>query len=189
MTTKTTGVAMVKGDLIVKNEIHSNTNMQSYPQLYRRSYRPTITHFLDSHKIGKVMQVEQDESFREYIQEYRALRDEFNSTISFVEFYNLKTRKKPRGFNRAFNRNFELQRMVGKLTIPNFNGTSGGIERAWVHKLDTYLQLNPIKEEYEINLATFHLGGESHEWWYHGLVTLGHASITSYMDFMQRLIK
>jgi hypothetical protein len=33
-----------------------------------------------------------------------------------------------------------------------------------------------------------HLDGEAHEWWYHGLVTLGHASITSYMDFTQRLI-
>jgi hypothetical protein len=32
------------------------------------------------------------------------------------------------------------------------------------------------------------LDGEAHEWWYHGLVTLGHASITSYLDFTQRLM-
>ena len=40
-----------------------------------------------------------------------------------------------------------------------------------------------------IKLATLHLDGEAHEWWYHGLVTLRHASITSYLEFTQRLIK
>ena len=38
-----------------------------------------------------------------------------------------------------------------------------------------------------IKLATLHLDGETHEWWYHGLVTLGHVGITS--DFNQRLIE
>ena len=40
-----------------------------------------------------------------------------------------------------------------------------------------------------IKLTTLHLDGEAHEWWYHGLVTLGHSSITSYLDFTQRLIE
>ena len=40
-----------------------------------------------------------------------------------------------------------------------------------------------------IKLATLHLDGEAHEWWYHGLVTLGHNTITSYPDFTQRLIE
>ena len=40
-----------------------------------------------------------------------------------------------------------------------------------------------------IKLATLHLDGEAHEWWYHGLVTLGHNTITSYTDFTQRLIE
>jgi hypothetical protein len=34
-----------------------------------------------------------------------------------------------------------------------------------------------------IKLATLHLDGEAHEWWYHGLVTLGHARFTSYLNF------
>ena len=33
------------------------------------------------------------------------------------------------------------------------------------------------------------LDGEAHEWWYHGLVTLGHNTITSYNDFTQRLME
>jgi hypothetical protein len=32
------------------------------------------------------------------------------------------------------------------------------------------------------------LEGEDHEWWYHGLVTLGHTNITSYEDFTERLM-
>jgi hypothetical protein len=37
-----------------------------------------------------------------------------------------------------------------------------------------------------INFSTLHLEGEAHEWWYHGLVTLGHSCITSYMEFTKR---
>ena len=40
-----------------------------------------------------------------------------------------------------------------------------------------------------IKLDTLHLDREAHEWWYHGLVTLGHNTITSYTDFTQRLIE
>jgi hypothetical protein len=54
--------------------------------------------------------------------------------------------------------------------------------------LDTYLQLNPMTEAKAIKFATLHLDGEAHEWWYHGLVTLGHASITSYVEFTHRLM-
>ena len=44
-------------------------------------------------------------------------------------------------------------------------------------------------EKYAIKLYTFHLDTKSHEWWYHGLVTLGHNTITLYPDFTQRLIE
>jgi hypothetical protein len=54
--------------------------------------------------------------------------------------------------------------------------------------LDTYFQLNPMIESEAIKYATLHLDGEAHEWWHHGLVTLGHAGITSYLDFTQRLM-
>ena len=40
-----------------------------------------------------------------------------------------------------------------------------------------------------IKLATLHLDGEAHKWWYHGLVMLGHSNIISYLDFTQRLIE
>ena len=39
-----------------------------------------------------------------------------------------------------------------------------------------------------ISFATLHLEGEAHEWWYHGLVTLGHSRIISYREFTDRLM-
>ena len=45
-----------------------------------------------------------------------------------------------------------------------------------------------MTEAEAINFATLHLEGEAHEWWYHGLVTLGHNRITSYREFTDRLM-
>jgi hypothetical protein len=43
-----------------------------------------------------------------------------------------------------------------------------------------------MTETEAISFATLHLEGEAHEWWYHGLVTLGHSRITSYREFTDR---
>ena len=78
---------------------------------------------------------------------------------------------------------------MGRLTIPNFDGAREGSVRIWVQELDTYFQLNPMKETDSIKLATLHLDGEAHEWWYQGLVTLGHNTIHSYSEFTQKLME
>ena len=39
-----------------------------------------------------------------------------------------------------------------------------------------------------IKLAILHLDGEAHEWWYHGLMTSGDDTTTSYSDFTERLM-
>jgi hypothetical protein len=36
--------------------------------------------------------------------------------------------------------------------------------QAWVQKMDTYLQLNPMREMEAIKLATMYLGGKAHDW-------------------------
>ena len=107
--------------------------------------------------------------------------------MSFWEFCNIKYRNKPRDFGRM-QRNFDLLWKMEKLKIPSFHGSDKCTARAWVHKIDTYFQLNPMRETEAIKYATLHLEGEAHERWYHGLITLGHANITSYLDFTQRLI-
>ena len=40
-----------------------------------------------------------------------------------------------------------------------------------------------------IKIAALHLEGEAHEWLFHGLSTLVHASISSYLDFTWRLVE
>jgi hypothetical protein len=79
-------------------------------------------------------------------------------------------------------------RRVGRLTIPSFDGSTKISTNAWVQKMDTYLQLNLMTEASEINISTLNLYGEYNEWWHHGLVTSGHANITSYVEFTQRLM-
>ncbi|XP_057846650.2 uncharacterized protein LOC131056314 [Cryptomeria japonica] len=55
--------------------------------------------------------------------------------------------------------------------------------------MDNYLALRPMAEEETIKFTMLHLDGVAHEWWYHGLVTLGHRSITTYDEFTTRLIE
>lgn len=55
--------------------------------------------------------------------------------------------------------------------------------------MDNYLSLKPMSEEEATKFTTLHLDGVAHEWWYHGLITLGHYYITSYDEFINRLIK
>ena len=109
--------------------------------------------------------------------------------MSFSDFCNMKSRNRHRNFNRGFNHNYELQKTLGRLTIPNFDGARGGSTRIWVQKLDTYFQLNPMTVTDAIKLARLHLDEEAHEWWYHGIVTLGHNSISSYSEFTHKLME
>jgi len=99
----------------------------------------------------------------------------------YNNYCNLWMRNKPRvGHNQH---NFDLMRKLGKMTISSFEGSKTCTTRAWVHKLDTYLLFNLMTKVEEINFSTLHLDGEVHEWWYHGILTLGHSNITSYEDF------
>jgi hypothetical protein len=45
-----------------------------------------------------------------------------------------------------------------------------------------------MTETEAISFVTLHLEGDACEWWYHGLVTLGHSRITSYREFIDRLM-
>ena len=40
-----------------------------------------------------------------------------------------------------------------------------------------------------IKIATLHFEGEAHNWWFHGLSTLGHANVTAYSKFTRRLVE
>jgi hypothetical protein len=74
------------------------------------------------------------------------------------------------------------------MEIPYFDGSTKMTAQVWVQKLDTYLQLNPMRKMDSIKFSMMYLEGKSHDWWYHGLSTLGHNHIVAYTEFTQSLI-
>ena len=88
--------------------------------------------FLDSLAAVPLAQAESEESMSAYLREYRALGDDFHSTMTVTNFYHFKSKNKPKAYNRPFTQNYELQHTIGKLAIPTFEGTRGGPARNWV---------------------------------------------------------
>jgi hypothetical protein len=105
--------------------------------------------------------------------------------MSLDQYCQLQFRNKPRLNHRSSS---EFERRAGKIEIPYFDGTTKMTAHTWVQKLDTYLQLNPMREMEAIKFATMYLDGKAHDWWYHGLTNLGHNQIVTYTKFTQRLI-
>ena len=58
-----------------------------------------------------------------------------------------------------------------------------------MEKLDIYFQCNQMSEVEAIKVATLHLDGEAQDWWFHGMVRLGHSTVTSYAEFTRRLME
>jgi hypothetical protein len=172
---------MQKETTIIFTQVGTRTTGRIIP-------RPLMPQFLGDQQTGNQGQQGQGETFDDYWREYQALGEDFQAAMSLQDYFNIKYKNRPREVKRG-QQNIDLMRKVGKLTIPSFDGSNKCTARAWVQKLDTYFQLNTMLEEEAIKFATLHLDGEAHEWWYHGLVTLGHANITSYLDFTQKLME
>jgi hypothetical protein len=162
-------------------QVGARTNSKAIP-------RPLMPQFLGNQQTENQGQQVPAETFQDYLREYQALGDEFQAAMSLQDFCTIKYRNRPSDHNKG-RQNKDLARKLGKLSIPSFNGSSKSTARAWVQKLDTYFQLNPMTKAKAIKFTTLHLDGEAHEWWYHALVTLGHATITSYLDFTLKLME
>jgi hypothetical protein len=114
---------------------------------------------------------------------------DFHQDMTSVEYCGLRLKNRPREPQRGGpQHNLNFIRKVGKLIIPSFDGSSKYTARAWVQNIDMYYKLNQMIETEAISFTTLHLEGEAHEWWYHGLVTLGHSRITSYGEFIDSLM-
>lgn len=72
------------------------------------------------------------------INEYEGLNPKIQCVMSFGEFIHLKERHET-GVGT-------MQKVVGKVTLPYFDGSTKSLARAWVQKMDTYLHLNPMRE-------------------------------------------
>lgn len=84
---------------------------------------------------------------------------------------------------------YKLQRTIGRMYFPTYDGIVKCTAKAWVEKMDTYFQRNQMTELETIKMATLHMEGEAHNWWFHGLATLGHVNVTSYEDFTRRVVE
>lgn len=83
-------------------------------------------------------------SFTDGINEYEALDPKIRMTLPFGDYCHLK--EKYRGFGTSpqggkHNQNWDNQRVVGKVTLNSYDGSSKSSTRAWVQKLDTYITL------------------------------------------------
>jgi hypothetical protein len=125
------------------------------------------------------------EQMEQCTKEYQGLDMMIQRQMSLDQYYQLKFKNKPRSNHQS---SYEFERREGKIKIPYFDGTTKMTTQAWVHKMDTYLQLNPMREMEDIQFSTMYLDGKAHDWWYHGLTTLGHNQIVTYTEFAKRLI-
>ena len=82
----------------------------------------------------------------------------------------------------------ELKNKINKFIAPTFDGTNKISARAWLQKLQTFFTLNPMKESDVIQFASLHLEDVAYDWWYHGMTTQGHDQVTTFDDFIQRVI-
>ena len=106
--------------------------------------------------------------------------------ISYRDYVDLRMRYFGGGNCSYFND--DLRRKIGKVNLLPFDGFGVITAQSCVLNADTYFQLNPKPKKEAIKFATLHLEGVAHEWWHHGLVTLGHNQVTSYIKFTERLI-
>lgn len=114
---------------------------------------------------------------------------DYREALSFRNFCKFKQNEKRKGYGGQGTQSYELQRTIGRIYFPTFDGTAKCTARARVEKMDTYFQLNQMIEPEAIKMAMLHMEGEAHHWWFYGLATLGHANVASYEDFTKRVVE
>ena len=106
--------------------------------------------------------------------------------ISYKDYADLRMRYLGGGNKGYFNN--DLRRKLNKVNLSPLDKSGSIFVQAWVMKVNTYFQLNPMLEEEVIKFVALHLEGVVHEWWHHGTITLGHDQINTYVEFTDRLI-
>ena len=106
--------------------------------------------------------------------------DEECRSITFEQYFTMENKFKKKEGNKSLYKNKELNCAIGKLPLSTFDGSSQSSTNTWVQKLDVYFQLNPMVEDYALKMDILHLEGDSNEWWFHGLKTLGHDQVKTY---------
>ena len=164
---------------------HGTDQPVNLPQAPQASQRSTMPTFLAVENEGPQEQA----SLEGYFVEYDSQSQRFKDNLSFQDFCHLKDRRRPGQQYRDGGFFHGRHHSMGRLFLPKFDGSSSSSAKAWVEKLDIYFQLNKVPEVEAINVAALHFEGEAHNWWFHGLSTLGHANVTAYSEFTRRLVE
>ena len=92
----------------------------------------------------------QHEQVEDYVEQLaRSTKEYYNldmrvqRQMSLDQYFQLRFRNQPMMNHRG---SFEFKRRAGEIEIPYFDGMTKMTAQAWVQKLDTYLQLNPMRE-------------------------------------------
>ena len=128
-------------------------------------------------------------SIEEYFVEYDSQSQKFKDNLSFQDFCHIKNRRRPGLQYRDGGFFHSIHHTMGRLFFPKFDGSSSNSAKESVEKLDIYFQLNKVSETKSIKITTLHFEGEAHNWWFHGLSTLGPINVNTYAKFTRRLVE
>lgn len=96
---------------------------------------------------------------RELALEYASLDPKVRRSIPFTTYCEV-VKNDHRGRNNRPNK--DIQSKIGKLSIPNFDGSGKITAHAWLQKLETYLTLCPVTKKDAITFAILQLEGGGH---------------------------
>ena len=87
-------------------------------------------------------------SIEYYFEEYESQNQRFKDHLMFQEFCHLKDKRRPRHQHRdgGFTHNHNRHHSMGRLFLPNFDGSSTNSTKELVEKLDIYFQLNRVPQ-------------------------------------------
>ena len=123
--------------------------------------------------------VPKQETLGDYLQEYESQSKRFKDHLNFQGFFKIKEERSTRG----------KQHDVGRLFLSTFYGSAKCSARAWVEKLNTYLQQHQISEDEAIKVAALHFEGKAYAWWLFESFSLINENTSTYARFTKRVME
>ena len=106
-----------------------------------------MPNFIEEHREKPEVHNESIVLWEDCYLEYKTLSEECKKAFPFKDFYESQYKIFPRGGNMMHACNFELKNAIGKISLSYFDGLAKCIASLWIHKLDTYIQLNPMDKK------------------------------------------
>lgn len=135
-TTASTGKESLNGE-----GSNSAESSQAWTYLHNPSHtdskmsRPNMPQFVQQAAENLTKQPDFGIPYANYMEQYQSLEQDFHAAMSFTDFCYLQLKSRPKPSQRFPRQNHELQKTLGKVTIPCFDGLSKYLARSWVQKI------------------------------------------------------